>query len=495
MKTSFKLASVSEVSCDAIGLPLFQGWKKPDSNFLEVDKKSNGFVQQILKEEGFKGKEGEVLVIHMRGEVGAKRVLVLGLGSNEKFTKDTVRRAAGTFARKAQALKLKKIALPLIGQEKFGPGDSAHAIVEGALLGTYSFKKYKTENDENSFPEELVLVDRDKRKAVRAKDGLKFGEIFSKATCLARNLANEPASSLTPTDLATIARKIAQDAGVTCSILTKKEIEKLGMGGLIGVSKGSVEEPRFIALSYKPKGKSAKKVALIGKGITFDSGGLSLKPADAMEKMKNDMSGAATVLGVFSAIKEIRPKYEVLGIIAATENMPSGSALKPGDVLRIMNGKTVEVVNTDAEGRLILADALFYAVKEGADELIDIATLTKACSIALGPQITGVMSNNKALLKRVISAADRAGEKFWELPLEQEYRDTLRSDIADMKNSGGREGGAVIAGLFLKEFVDEKPWVHLDIAGPSWVEKDEPTCSKGPSGVGVRTFLTYLSSK
>jgi leucyl aminopeptidase len=317
--------------------------------------------------------------------------------------------------------------------------------------------------------------------------------VFAEATCLARDFVNSPANDVHPTYLAKVAADIAKEAKLGLKVFDRADCQKMGMGLFLGVAAGSQQPPKFIHLAYTPAGRSRRRVAVIGKGITFDSGGLDLKSADGMLRMKNDMSGAAAVLAIMRALPKLSPRIEVHGLIAATENMPSGSAIRPGDVLRAMNGTTVEIGNTDAEGRLTLADAMCYATdKLRADEIVDMATLTGACVVALGPLCSGLFANNQDLADRLLAAAEDAGERVWQLPLIDEYRDNLKSDVADMNNVGPRGGGAITAGLFLKEFAGDRPWAHLDIAGPAFVEKDTPTGPKGATGAPVRTILRYL---
>jgi leucyl aminopeptidase len=341
-------------------------------------------------------------------------------------------------------------------------------------------------------------VEPDTRRAREARDGMRRGESFALATSFARDLINVPANDLYPTDLARAATELGNESRIEVKVFEQAECKKMGMGAFLGVAAGSEQPPKFIHMTYSPSGRPAagrkrKKIVLIGKGITFDSGGLDLKPPDGMLRMKYDMAGAAAVLGIMRALPALKPVAEVHGLIAATENMPSGSAVRPGDVLRAMNGTTIEIGNTDAEGRLTLADGLCYAnTTIGADEIIDMATLTGACVIALGQLCSGLMANNQPLANRLMKAAEAAGERLWQLPLIDEYRDNLKSEVADLNNVGPRGGGAITAGLFLKEFAGRTPWAHLDIAGPAFTEKDLPLAPKGATGFAVRTILTYL---
>jgi leucyl aminopeptidase len=370
----------------------------------------------------------------------------------------------------------------------------AQAIVEGAVLGTYRFDKYLKERNSKVI-ESIAVLELDRRQQPAAREGVRVGEIAAAATCVARDLVNEPANVITPTMLARRAEEIAKAGGLALKVLERADCAGLAMGAYLGVAQGSVEPPKFIHLTYTPRGRRARKrVALIGKGITFDSGGLDLKSADGMLRMKDDMSGAAAVLGVFQALPQLRPDVEVHGLIAATENMPSGTAQRPGDIVRAMNGITIEIGNTDAEGRLTMADALAYAVQEiKPDEMVDLATLTGAVVIALGQGVSGVMASHDALAERVLAAAAAAGESMWRLPLHDEYKDGLKSDIADLNNVSSQRGaGAIVAGLFMRDFTAGIPWAHLDIAGTAFAERDHALGPKGATGVAVRTVLAYL---
>ncbi|MGH7316930.1 MAG: leucyl aminopeptidase, partial [Candidatus Rokuibacteriota bacterium] len=373
--------------------------------------------------------------------------------------------------------------------------ERAQAVVEGALLGTYRFDKYLREKNDKAI-RALTVLEPDRLRRAAAREGMRIGQVGAEATCLARDLVNEPANVLTPTFLARRAAEIAKEGGLALRVLDRAECLKMGMGAYVGVAQGSEEPPKFIHLTYKPKGRTRGRVVVIGKGITFDSGGLDLKTADGMLRMKDDMSGAAAVLGVFHALPRLKPPVEVHGLIAATENMPSGTAQRPGDIVRAMNGLTIEIGNTDAEGRLTLADALAYAVKHiEPDEMIDMATLTGAVVIALGHGVSGVMASDDGLAARVLAAADGAGERMWRLPLHEEYKEGLKSDMADLNNISSQRGaGAIVAGLFMREFTSGVPWAHLDIAGTAFTERELPLGPKGATGVGVRTLLTYLSN-
>ena len=437
-----------------------------------------GDLSDVAKENNVAGKEREVLVAYpVRGP---KRVIAVGLGRKDRFTTEKLRRAAAAAARQARLLGLSQMSVELpAGQAS----ENAQAAVEGLLLALYEYKRFKS-RDNKPLKLSSIRVD-------GPPDAVRRGEAYARATWVARDLVNEPPSDCTPRRLAEAARAVAKN-GITIKVFDEKQIAKMKMGGLEGVARGSTQPPRFVHLQYKAP-RATRTVAVVGKGITFDSGGLCIKPADGMLWMKDDMSGAAAVVGIFSALAELKPRVNVHGIFAATENMPGGSAYKTGDVLRARNGKTMEIINTDAEGRLILADALSYASELKPDEIIDMATLTGACVVALGPDISAVFTKDEKLRTRLLEAGRKEGEKLWPMPLEDDYMDLIRSHIADMKNSGGRWAGAITAALFLREFVAEGiAWAHVDIAGPALVESEKPYRPAGGTGVMVRTILRYL---
>ncbi len=434
-------------------------------------------LQAAAKDNNFSGKDREVLVAY-----GGKprRTIAVGLGKKEKLTTERLRRAAAVAAGRVRSLDLKEVSVVL------PPGrasDYAQAVTEGMLLALYEFKRFKTKNVK-PLALHSIRIDGPAEAVERAR-------LYCEAACLTRDLVNEPPSDCTPRRLAEAAKAVAK-SGITVKVFDEKQIVKMGMGGVEGVARGSHQPPRFVHLSYRsPKAK--RTIAIVGKGITFDSGGLCIKPADGMLWMKDDMSGAAAVIGIFSALPALKPRVNVHGIFAATENMPGGSAFKTGDVLRAMNGKTMEIINTDAEGRLILADALSYACRLKPDEIIDMATLTGACVVALGHDISACFTKDEKLRNRLMEASTKEGEKLWPMPIEDDYFDIIKSHIADVKNSGGRWGGAITAALFLQEFVEPGiAWAHLDIAGPALVESDKIYRPTGGTGVMVRTLLRYL---
>jgi leucyl aminopeptidase len=494
MKVSLDTRDLGEVRADALILGRHSDGPKLTSSLTAVDKKLGGLLSKVMAAEKFEGKPGQVSHVHTDGRLRVASVLVAGLGPRKGNAAEAVRRAAAAAARRARDLGARSAAAYLAA-DGVSARARAQATVEGALLGTYRFDKYLKEKSPKSL-DALAVIEPERRSRAAAEAGVRAGETWAAATCLARDLVNEPANVVTPAYLARRAQEIARAGGLGLKVLERADCAKLGMGAYVGVAQGSHEPPKFIHLTYKPKGRARKRVAVIGKGITFDSGGLNLKPADGMVRMKDDMSGAAAVLAVFRALPTLALPVEVHGVIAATENMPSGTAQRPGDVVRAMNGLTIEIGNTDAEGRLTLADALAYAAKEiKPDEMLDLATLTGAVVVALGMGLSGVFATDDGLAGRVLDAAEAAGEKMWRLPLHDEYKEGLKSEVADLNNiSSQRGGGAIVGGLFMRDFTDGRPWAHLDIAGTAFAERELPLGPKGATGVGVRTLLAYLSA-
>ncbi len=493
MKVSLETRALTEARADALILGRHAGESRLAPALAAVDKALGGLLTKVMAAETFEGKPGQLTHVHSDGRLRAAHVLVAGLGPQKGADAEAVRRAASAAARRARELGAKSAAAYL-AVEGLSARARAQATVEGAVLGSYRFDKYLKEKSPKRL-DALAVVEPERRQQGAAQAGLRAGEIWAEATCLARDLVNEPANVMTPTYLAQRAQEIARSGRLGLKVLERADCAKLGMGAYVGVAQGSEEPPKFIHLTYKPRGRARRRVAVIGKGITFDSGGLDLKPADGMYRMKDDMSGAAAVLGLFQALPKLGLPIEVHGLIAATENMPSGTAQRPGDVVRAMNGLTIEIGNTDAEGRLTLADALAYAAQEiKPDEMVDVATLTGAVVVGLGMGLSGVFSSDDGLAGRVLGGAETAGEKMWRLPLHEEYKEGLKSDIADLNNiSTQRGGGAIVAGLFMRDFTGGKPWAHLDIAGTAFTERELPLGPKGGTGVGVRTLLAYLS--
>lgn len=484
-------AGLEVQECDVLVVGIWEKTETLTGVISSVDEALGGLITEfVIKKDKFRGKFNTTYLLQTYGKIPASKVLVVGMGEKEKFTPNKLRELSAKIIAKISGIKAKKACIDL-GKLEFDASVSGQVVAEGALIAEYSFDKYKSKKDEDAVKtEEFILVEKNSEKFAKLKTGVEKGIKIAEAMTFARNLANEPAQYVTPTRLAEVAKKIE---GVKTKVYEKDDIEKMEMGAFLAVSKGSNEFPKFIHLKYVPQNPK-KKIAIIGKGITFDSGGLDLKPASSMLTMKDDMSGAACVLAIMNALKLFNPQVEVHGIIAACENMPGCSAYKPGDILTAKNKKTIEVDNTDAEGRLTLADALCYACELGVDEVIDIATLTGACMVALGTHAAGIMGNNQELINKLIKTGEENGERYWQLPMYEEYKEGLKSDIADMKNTGSRYGGASAAGVFLQEFVKDVSWAHLDIAGVAFLEKPQKELGKGATGVGVRTLLNYILS-
>jgi leucyl aminopeptidase len=482
-----QLAVVSDeptsLACDALIVGAFSvdGSFALDPAGAAVDGALGDSVSEYLRSSGFKGGAGELAVVPAGDAIAAGAVAVLGLGAEDKVDATILRRSVGAAVRRLSERSTLGVAI-----HGSVPGSDA-AVAEGLLLGTYRFTTYKSD-PKPSKVQRILFRDGDEATLGRAA-------IVAEATCLARDLINEPASTLTPDVLAQRAKEAGDVAGFECTVWDDDDLRSKGFGGLLGVAQGSANPPRFIEMRYAGAGGS-KKVALVGKGVTFDSGGLSLKDAANMETMKTDMGGAAAVISAMSAIAKLKPNIEVLAFVPTTENMPSGTAVRPGDVLKHYGGKTTEVLNTDAEGRLILADALAYASEQGPEAIVDVATLTGSIMVALGKKATGLFSNDDALAAELAAASEAAGEPFWRMPMYDAYKKELESEVADLKNVGSRWGGAIIAALFLREFVgDQIAWAHLDIAGAARAESDYDEHSKGGTGVAVRTLVNWVEGR
>ena len=494
MEVKIVTADITQIESDAIVVNLFEGVEQLGGASAAVDKALGGAISNLMGKGEFKGKFGEVGIVHTLGKLPATVVAVAGLGKQRDFSLDRIRGVAGEFCRSLRKLNCHRIATILHGAGVGGvePEASGEAITEGALLGLYNFSRYKKPDYEDIG--EMLIVQREESRTPVLEQGVRKGKIMAEATCLARDMVNEPANYMTPSRMAEVAREMAEKHGLALNVFDSKDMEAMGMGALLGVARGSNEPPKLITLSYRGDERSETAVGFLGKGVTFDSGGISIKPSEGMGDMKDDMAGGAAGIAAVSAIAQLNPKVNVTAVVPATENLPSGTALKPGDILKAMNGKTIEVISTDAEGRLILADALSYAVKQGLSPLVDLATLTGACRVALGNGYSGAFTNNQELLNQVIAAADKSGEKLWQMPMPEEYKEQNKSEIADVKNTGNRYGGAITAALFLSEFVDNTPWVHIDIAGTSLSSKESGYVVKGATGVGVRTLVRLALS-
>ncbi len=492
MKLSLETRSPADARADVLVVGRHSDTARPAAELVALDKKLGGLLSAVLKTERFEGKAGQISQFYTDGRIAAGRVLVVGLGVKKAGDPDAVRRGASAAIRRARDLGASTAAV-LISADGLTARQRAQAIVEGAILGSYRFDRYLKEKSDKVI-QSVAVVEPARRNHAGAREGLRVGEVWAAATCLSRDLVNEPANVVTPSYLAKRAQEIAREGGLKLKVLERADCAKLAMGAYLGVAQGSQEPPKFIHLTYAPRRRPRRRVAVIGKGITFDSGGLDLKTADGMLRMKDDMSGAAAVLGIFQALPRLKLPIEVHGLIAATENMPSGTAQRPGDIVRAMNGLTVEIGNTDAEGRLTLADALAYAAQETKpDEMIDLATLTGAVVVALGQGVSGLLASHDGLADRVRAAAEAAGERMWRLPLFEEYKEGIKSDVADLNNVSSQRGaGAIVAGLFMRDFTAGIPWAHLDIAGTAFSEREHPLGPKGATGVGVRTVLNHL---
>jgi leucyl aminopeptidase len=478
-----------EIECDALVVAVFEGEKPEEGLLAEIDKRSNGVIASLVETREFTGKSGESAYVHNPGDMKSRRLLLLGVGKKEEFTTDGVRKMAGTAARKLRGKKARAFAL--LRRSQLPIGESAQAATEGALISLFDPDKYHT-SDKTENPLQTMILAAPDAGMDEMKRAIERGRIIAEATNFARELINEPANVITPTELARRAEEVAKEYGLEIDVLDDARMKDLEMGAFLGVAQGSSEPAKIIVLTYTPKTESKETIAIVGKGITFDTGGISIKPSDGMEKMKYDMAGGATTIGAMSAIAQLKPAVKVIGIVPATENMPGGRAQRPGDVVRAMTGKTIEVINTDAEGRLILADAVAYARKLGATKIVDLATLTGAVSIALGDVYVAILGADQAWIDQVLAAAKKAGEKVWQLPLDQDYREQIKSEIADIKNVGGRKAGTITGAYFIREFVEDTPWAHLDIAGTAWNETAKPHLAVGPTGVCLRTLVNLV---
>jgi leucyl aminopeptidase len=483
MAPRFAVASTVR-AVDLLVVPVFRGRALGPGAHL-VDDALDGTLDTCMVELDFDGKRGDMLAVPTGHRAGARAAVLLGAGDPETFDAAALRKAGAQLARRAA--KVRSVATTLLDAVVTGVdrADAAQALAEGVSLGSYQFLRYKTEGSPSRLERVVVVT----RNTANVRAALARGATIADAVAWARDLVNEPAAAKSPADVAAAARKLGRATGLKVTVLAGQQLAREGMGGVLAVGEGSERAPRFVRLEYAPPGARAT-LALVGKGVVFDSGGLSLKTAGGMETMKTDMSGAAAVIAAMSTLRALAVKTRVVGYVPLVENMPSGSAMRPGDVLKMRNGKTVEVLNTDAEGRLILADALAMADEEGADAVVDVATLTGAVSVALGEKIAGLMGNHDAWIAQVGGAAERAGERVWHLPLPEDYRKNLDSDVADLRNVASAGGaGTLSAGLFLKEFVGDRPWAHLDIAGTARASSDDGEVSKGGTGYGVRTLV------
>ena len=497
MKTALNTAPPSQIETECLVVAVVDAAEnnnndnsdKHDPQIQTDDRAVQDAAADLIASGEVTGKMLEVTLLHKPQGLKAKRLLLIGGGKAKSFSSSELRKLAGAAVRTLKAKDLKSFAFLL----PIGVEDAAKSIVEGAFVGNFDPDYYKSDRKEQKI-EELTIVAAKGANQRSLNSAMEQGRIIGEAQNFTRDLVNEPSNRMTPTILADRAQAMCEETGLQCEIYGPDKIKALKMGAFWSVSQGSDEEPRLIVMRYDPPRAPKKRVlGLVGKGITFDTGGISIKPADGMEKMKYDMAGGAAMIGAMRAIAQLKPNLKVIGIVCASENMPSGKAQKPGDVQIAMSGKSIEIINTDAEGRLVLADGLHYARQLGCTHLIDAATLTGACVVALGMVQAGIFANDDDFYERFSKALPKSGEKMWRLPVDDEYRDIIKSNIADIMNSGGRWGGAVTAAMFLKEFVGDTPWIHLDIAGVAWMEDNKPWIAKGPSGVPVRSLVEFAS--
>jgi len=495
MNTDLSSSAPSQLETEClVVVTLDQGEKdKPAPSVESTDIAVREAAEDVISSGEVTAKSFETTLLHRPAGLKAKRLLLVGGGRAKNFSVAEVRKLAGTAVRtlKAKSIRSFAFALPVNG---ITPPEGVRAIVEGAFVGNFEPGYYKSDRKDKDNDQKIdsvtIVVGGDTKPLEGA---MQAARIVAESQNFTRDLVNEPSNRMTPTILAERAKKMAAQVGLRCEVHDADKIRQLKMGAFWGVAQGSDEPPALIVLRYEPEG-AAKDVhlGLVGKGVTFDTGGISIKPADGMEKMKYDMAGAATMIGVMRAIALLKPKVKVTAIVCATENMPSGKAQKPGDVQIAMSGKSIEIINTDAEGRLILADGLCYARQLGCTHLVDAATLTGAVVVALGYVNAGIFASDDQMYERFANADQRAGEKMWRLPLDDEYKEIIKSNIADMVNSGGRWGGAISAAMFLKEFAEDTPWIHLDIAGTAWTEEAKPWIAKGPSGIALRSLVEFV---
>jgi leucyl aminopeptidase len=502
MEVTVQQGFIQQTEADAIVVNLFEGVQSPGGATGAVDRALDGAVSDLIAGGDFAAELGETAVLYTRGAIPVRRVIIVGLGNSSDFDLEAIREASAAATRRAVKLGIERLATIVHGAGIGGvdPQAAAQATVEGALLAAYTFREFKTEAEDRPDLQRLVIVEASEDKVEAMRQAARVGEIVARAAMLARDLGNRPGNVATPSHLADVARDIAAAAGLRCEILDEDAMRELGMGAVLGVARGSDEPARFIILEHNADRTDQDTIVLVGKGLTFDTGGISLKPHKGLATMKYDMMGGAAVLATMQAVGQLHLQLHVVGLVPATENMPGGAADKPGDVLKALNGKTIEVLNTDAEGRLILADALSYAQRFQPDAVVDLATLTGAAVVALGPYATGLFTNNQALADRVAAAAEAAGERVWPLPLFDEHKKEVVSKVADVRNMGlGRYGGASLGAAVLSNFVGNFPWVHLDIAPTAWVDPQIPYpkpayVERGATGVGVRLLVRLLQT-
>ena len=493
MQIEVQRKDASAASGDAVVIALTKSDSAPRA-LRELDLAIGGLLARVWDAGDFTGKSGELLSLPVAG-IAAKRLVVVGIGDEKNANAESLRAAGGRAAKALARAKAKRASLAVPVLRRVKPEEAAQALTEGVVLGAYRFDKYKSGDDKPPALEALTLLAPDARQVVALRRGVKLGQALAESANFARDLSNEPGATCTPEHLASEARKLARAHGLKVTVFGEKELEREKMAGILTVGRGSTHPPRLIVLEHGAPVKGARKrptLAFVGKGITFDSGGISIKPAASMDEMKHDMSGGAAVLGALRAAALLELPYHVIGIVAAAQNMPDGNAYVPGDIIRSAQGKTIEVLNTDAEGRIVLSDALHHATSFKPDAIIDLATLTGACLVALGEVACAVLGNDEKLIAKLRAAANTTHERAWPLPLWEEHKTAIKGTVGDIVNTGGRNGGVSTAAAFLSHFVGETPWAHLDIAGTAWTTKETPYYVKGATGFGVRLLIELL---
>ena len=495
MNVEVKVGRTESEAAEVLVLTHCDGEVLNKQDAVVIDKLLSGSVRALVQTKEFEGKANETLLFHTQGKMPAKRLLLIGLGKKKDLTLDAIRQAMGHAVKRVRQAKAGSfaVAVPSVTPKGHSLVEVAQAMTEGAILGSYQFNDYRTDNGAGKDVGHMKILAQQKGQVRQMTEGVRRGTATADATVFVRDLCNHPSNVMNPIRIANEAKAIAKHDGLSIKILERKDMEQLGMGALLGVAQGSHEPPKFIILEYDgAKKKDARPVVFVGKTVTFDSGGISLKPSENMERMKADMTGGAEVLASVRAAARLKLPLRLISLLPVVENMPGGRAMRPGDVVKTLSGKTVEVQNTDAEGRLILADALAYAQRYNPAALVDIATLTGACVVALGQFAIGMFGTDQKLKDQVRKSGLKAGERVWEMPLWDEYFEQLRSDVADMRNIGGRGGGMITAALFLRKFAGDGSWVHLDIASTDWSERERAYIPKGPTGIGTRLLIQYL---
>jgi leucyl aminopeptidase len=495
MQITLETKPFAAIETEALVTYVFEESDPLQGRIAELDKLARGLLGKLSKSGELTGKNLEMTMIHAPAGLQAARLLLVGAGKREQFTGAVLRKVAGAALRYVKSRSIKQFAF--LVREGSTPEETAQAVAEGAITAAFETDKYKTDKKDDKSVDALLFAGYSEAEKASAEKGLARGSAIAESQNFTRDLVNEPSNKLTPQILAEKAVAMAKQAGLAIEVLDEKKIAELKMGALLSVAQGSVEPPRMMVLTYTPATvkPGAPVIGLVGKAVTFDTGGISIKPADGMEKMKYDMAGGATMLGVMRALAALKPNVKVICVVPATENMPGGKAQKPGDIQTAMSGKTIEVLNTDAEGRLVLADGIHYAKQLGATHLIDAATLTGAIVVALANINVGVFGSDQAFTDKLLASAKAAGEKMWQMPMDDEYREFIKGSFADIQNIGsGKGGGAITGAMFIKEFAGDTPWIHLDIAGTAWNDDAKPWLAKGPTGVALRTLVHLVTS-